>query len=146
MVKFTQHLLIDSLLPEIIAELLLVSFSRDVTKLKDLVDILEKENPRRYRRSDVYGYKIRKLLCACALGMKPSQKWNGSEEANGGYILVKETGEVLAYHIYNREAFELYLLNNTRLERASTKRHDYLSIYTENGEARINLNLQIRFC
>lgn len=138
-------ILIDSLLPEIIADLLLVSYSRDIFSLQELVDILEQENPRGYRRKDAYAYKVRKLLCACALGMKPSQTWDGSEEANGGYILVTKSGEVLAYHIYNREAFELYLLSNTVLERASTGRHEYMSLYEENGETRINLNLQIRF-
>lgn len=137
--------LIDSLLPEIVADLLLVSYTRDIFSLRDLVDILERENPRGYRRSSIYSYKIRKMLCACALGMKPSAVWDGREDANGGYIVVKESGEVLAYHIYNREAFELYLLNNTSLERASTARHDYLTLYESDGETRINLNLQIRF-
>ena len=66
-------------------------------------------------------------------------------EANGGYIIVKADGEILAYHIYNRNFFEQYLLDNTILERASTSRHDYMSLYEENGEMFIKLNLQIRF-
>lgn len=137
--------LIDSLLPEIIASLLKVSYSQGIMNMRELVNALEKENPCEYSRNDMYGYKIRKVLCACALGMKPAAEWDGSEEANGGYIIVKDTGEVLAYHIYNREAFELYLLNNTKLDRPSTGRYDYLSLYSEDGEVRMNLNLQIRF-
>lgn len=69
----------------------------------------------------------------------------GLDEANGGYIIVKADGEILAYHIYNRNFFEQYLLDNTILERASTSRHDYMSLYEENGEMFIKLNLQIRF-
>ena len=137
--------MIDSRLPEIIANMLEIYYSRDISSLSEIAAILARENPCGYRRAGVYEYKIRKFLCACALGMKPSEEWDGREEANGGYILVKGDGEVLAYHIYNREAFELYLLENTSLERGSTSRHDYMSLYEAEGETRINLNLQIRF-
>ena len=60
-------------------------------------------------------------------------------------MLVKADGEILAYHIYNRNFFEQYLLDNTILERASTSRHEYMSLYEENGERFIKLNLQVRF-
>ena len=58
-----------------------------------------------------------------------AKPWDGLDEANGGYIIVKADGEILAYHIYNRNFFEQYLLDNTILERASTSRHDYMSLY-----------------
>lgn len=63
----------------------------------------------------------------------------------GGYIIVKADGEILAYHIYNRNFFEQYLLDNTILERASTSRHEYMSLYEEEGEMFIKFNLQVRF-
>lgn len=47
--------------------------------------------------------------------------------------------------IYNRNFFEQYLLDNIILERASTSRCDYMSLYEEDGEMFIKLNLQIRF-
>ena len=55
--------------------------------------------------------------------MKPATIWNGIDEANGGYIIVTKQGDVLAYHIYNRNYFEKYLLNNTKYETASISRH-----------------------
>ena len=51
----------------------------------------------------------------------------------------------MAYHIYNRDFFEQYLLDNTILERASTSRHEYMSLYEEDGEMFIKMNLQVRF-
>ena len=76
--------------------------------------------------------------------MMPSKKWDGKDEANGGYVIVKQNGDVVAYHIYNRDAFETYLLNNTRLERASTSRHDFATIYEDgSGKKLINLNLHL---
>ncbi len=32
-------------------------------------------------------------------------KWTGDFEAKGGYIIVKDDGDVVCYHIYNRNAF-----------------------------------------
>ena len=93
----------------------------------------------------MYEYKFKKFLCSCALGMKPAKKWDGLDEANGGYIIVKADGEILAYHIYNRNFFEQYLLDNTIFERASTSKHDYMQLYEKDGEMFIKLNLQVRF-
>lgn len=77
--------------------------------------------------------------------MVPSKEWNGLDEANGGYIVVKEDGDIVGYYIYNRNAFEAYLLNSTKLEAASTTRHSYATIYKVEDRYFINLNLQIRF-
>ena len=50
-----------------------------------------------------------KFLSESALGMKPSYPWKGIIDATGGYIIVKENGDVLRYHILNRNEFEQYL-------------------------------------
>ena len=84
-------------------------------------------------------------LCAKALGMEPGSEWSGEDTANGGYIVAKANGEVVAYHLYNRDRFKQYLFENTKMERGSTARHGYASIYKENGKMYMNLNLQIRF-
>ena len=92
--------------------------------------------------------EIKKVLFAVALGLKPSLDRMGKDEANGGYIIVTSEGNVLAYHIYNRDSFETYLLKNTKLERGSTTKHNYAGIYSQednDNEYYINLNLQIRF-
>ena len=78
--------------------------------------------------------------------MMPSKKWDGQDEANGGYIIVKEQGELVTYHLYNRNSFENYLLNNTRLETGSTAKHKFGEIYKdEEDNMFIKLNLQVRF-
>lgn len=106
---------------------------------------IRRKDPVGYGESIICEYKVKKFLCACALGMKPAKAWDGVDEANGGYIVVKEDGEVLAYHIYNRNMFEGYLLNNTVLKRASTTKHNYMKLYEDNEETFIKLNLQVRF-
>lgn len=144
--NFSSNLmLIDSYMDNIIAEMLLAFYQNKATDCKGLVDMVEAKNPLGYPRRGFYEYKVKKFLCSVALGMMPSKEWDGHDEANGGYVIVKKDGDVLAYHLYNRGAFETYLLNNTKLERGSTSRHGFAFIYKEHDKYFINLNLQIRF-
>ena len=84
-------------------------------------------------------------MSAVALGMTAAREWNGREDADNGYIIVKTDGEVLAYHLFSRDAFETYLLNNTRFEKPSQDRHHFGKVYVEDSRKFLNLNLQIRF-
>ena len=137
--------MIDSLMDDIIAELLLLHYKIQKSDLTELVTLLEKNDPLGYNRDGIYRFKLKKLLAAIALGMMPGKEWDGRDESNGGYIIVREDGEVLTYLIYNRDSFETYLLNNTYLERASSTKHDYCRLYKIGNSMKINLNLQIRF-
>lgn len=138
-------IMVDSSMPEIIGNILLYYYDEDIKECSELVKLAGERDPLAYGDAMMYEYKFKKFLCSCALGMKPAKAWDGLDEANGGYIIVKADGEILAYHIYNRNFFEQYLLDNTILERASTSRHGYMNIYEDNGEMYIKLNLQVRF-
>ncbi len=141
-------ILIDSLLPNILAELVLAFYSSNSSKLSTLVELLETKNPQNFNISDhhkFYTYKMKKFLTEVAFGMMPSQVWTGTYDATGGYIVVKEDGDVLSYHIYNKNSFEDYLFYNTKLETASSSRHNFANIYKKNNDYCFKLNLQIRF-
>ena len=123
-------------------------FSLGITTVKDAISHLNATNPLKYDLSKghpIYSYKFKKLLTECALGMLPSKTWDGTADATGGYIIVREDGEVLCYHLFNRNEFENYLLNNTKFETGSTSRHEFGSIYKDNGKYYLKLNLQVRF-
>lgn len=140
--------LIDSLLPNILAEIIKQFFTSNLNTLKTLTDKISNNNPLAYDMQfshSFYEYKIKRFLTDVALGMMPSKVWSGIYEATGGYLIVKEDGEILCYHIYNRNQFEDYLFHNTKLETASSSRHDFGKIYSENGTIYFKLNLQIRF-
>ena len=138
-------MLIDSYMEDILASILLDYYQNKASDCRALIELIENKNPLGYPRMGYYKYKFKKFLCSIALGMMPAKEWNGHDETNGGYIVVKEDGDVLAYHLYNRDAFEEYLFSNTKFERGSTTRHGFASVYKENGKFYINLNLQIRF-
>lgn len=137
--------LIDTRMDAIISQMLFEYYKNGKVYCSEIATSIESRDPLGFNRDGIYRYKIKKLLCAIALGMMPGKKWNGQDEANGGYIIVKESGDVVAYHLYNRNLFETYLLNNTKLETPSSSRHKFGSLYKENGQMYFNLNLQVRF-
>lgn len=136
---------IDTKMPELLSYAVLYSYTDNVPNCETIIKLLVNRNPLNFQRTDYYEYKFKKLLCSAALGMMPSKPWTGKDEANGGYIIVCESGDVLAYHLYNRDSFESYLLSTTKFERASTSRHNFATIYKEGEKTFIKLNLQIRF-
>jgi len=141
--------LIDSDLPELLAEMLLLKYSTSGLSLfNETVKHLVKANPLNFDLSQghpFYEYKLKNFLTDSALGMTPATKWEGKYDATGGIIVVKQDGEIVCYHIYNRNEFQKYLLNNTRFEQASTSRYKFGTVYEENERFYIKLNLQIRF-
>lgn len=140
--------LIDGDLPKICGYMLKSYYSSGLNKVIDSLNSITEINPMNYNLSNghpFYSYKFKRLLSECALGMLPGTAWDGIADATGGYIIVREDGEVLCYHLFNHNEFENYLLQNTKFETASTSRHQFGSIYEENGKFYIKLNLQIRF-
>ena len=120
--------------------------SNHISSCEEVLDIITKRNPLGYPNPEnMYKYKFKKLLSAIALGMMPGSKWNGRDQANGGYIIVSHSGDVLAYHIYNRDFFEEYLFRNTKFESPGSGRHRYGDLYEQDGKIFMKLNLQIRF-
>jgi hypothetical protein len=141
-------ILIDSLLPQILSNIVLNFYSSSLSNAEDLVKLTEEENPLKFDTTDkhlFYSYKIKRFLTDIALGMMPSKVWTGEYDATGGYLIVKADGEILCYHIYNKNEFENYLLANTKLDTASSSRHGFGEIYEEIGQLYFKLNLQIRF-
>ncbi|MGN0047076.1 MAG: HpaII family restriction endonuclease [Eggerthellaceae bacterium] len=143
---FSDNLMyIDSRMDEILGHALLVHFRDNVKKVSNVANILEEDNPLDFNISGLYRYKIKKFLCAVALGFQPGREWDGRDEANGGYIIVTPQGNAVAFHAYNRDFFEDYLLDSTNFDRGSITRHNYAALYKSGQSVFMNLNMQIRF-
>lgn len=142
-------ILLDSLMPQIFAQLLLECYRTGNTDLKQVTNAVAQLNPLNYdttNNNPFYEFKTKQLLVAFALGMTPHTAWQGIYDANGGYLVVKEDGDILCYHFYDRNLFEDYLYSNTIFESPSTTRHKYAELFRNNdGQLYFKLNLQIRF-
>jgi type II restriction enzyme len=140
--------MIDVALPEITAKALLSFYKGSGSTILDACSSLphDEELKKKYDLSQGdFEYKIKAFLRAVALGMVPNKEWNGLSAAHGGYLIVKENGDVVCYHLSNMDAFQEYLFRNTKFDTASTRRHRFGKIYEKDGNLFINLNLQIRF-
>ena len=120
----TQNLrTIDGELPIILANALLLKYTKSISSWAQIIEELNAQNPLGYRIADnspVYEVKIARFLQDAAMGMTPETPWSGFYDADGGQIVVKKDGDIVCYHIYELNRFRQYLLNATRIEQPST--------------------------
>ena len=133
---------LDMQFPKHLSKVLLESYLTGTNSFADAVNLaFPEENP----LSKQPVFKMKEFLGAVAMGLRPSVTWDGDTTRFSGIIVVKASGELLFYYLSSRKNFEEYLYKSVAFEKASTSRHRYGSIYREDGEDFIALNLQIRF-
>ncbi|MBR2518609.1 MAG: HpaII family restriction endonuclease [Selenomonadaceae bacterium] len=144
--------LIESRFDEILAEMLKLYYGKGISNCIEIVTRLENDDPLKFGNPTIYGHKLKEFLCAAALALKPKQPWDGTYEANGGYIIINKKNEVIAHPLNDIDEFKAYLLRNTRLDTPKTGRYNFGNVYrneVDGGggayEYFIDLNLQIRF-
>jgi hypothetical protein len=143
---------VDTNFHKVLAECLLAYYGHKGidNRLRSVMDCVIEKNPCGIydcMKAGWYEYVMKKFLIVYALGMTANKPWNFKYDANGGYIVVKEDGEVVCYHFYDRYQLEYYLYDNTAFDTPSTSRHDFYRVWrdSDNGDAYLKLNPQIRF-
>ncbi len=152
---FEQNLkMIDTAFPRILAETLKYSYAsgelglEEAVKcpelLDELVQVLALPRPMVER---LVRHNVKELLRQSALGMNPGRQWDGQVEAHGGWIVVKEDGAIVCFHLVNDDDFRNYLLANTKFDTPSMSRQKAGYLYRQEGDAkaRLRLSLQVRF-
>lgn len=134
--------LIDSNLDKFLAKMLYISYVENTKDIQELISIISTDE----NDINFYKKKISDFANAVTFGMRAGEKWNGTNEVNGGIILVTKTGEVyLLDLIYFKNIVDKYLIDNIKLDSPSSTRYRMFDIYKENGKYFFKLNLQIRF-
>ena len=141
-------MLVDSMLPQIVSNLLVLSYSEDTRILSSLTDKLSEINPLGFpmkTNKKQYEAKVRRFVTDIALGMVPSAPWEAAHQAYG-MLVVNTKGEIDCYHIIYRKSLEDYLYENLKFETASASRYGFGKIETgSDGCQYFTLNLQLRF-
>ncbi len=133
-------------MPEIFAEMVKFYYQGKANTIPELTDLVSKAEITSTLDNKVYcSHNVKEMLTNIALGMVPNTLWTGDIDATGGFIIVKEDGDVVCYHIYNRNEFKNYIFAATRFDTPSQSKHGFGSIYEENGTQWLKLNVQIRF-
>ena len=118
------------------------------SRIIDLLEILKAENPLEVQFPDTfYEMKIRQFLFASFCGLTASERWNGKQKVNGGYLEVQPDGEILYQKAISDEKFTDYLIKTTKIDGPSRDKYNYGYIYfdSEYNKYCIDLNFQIRF-
>lgn len=133
-------------MPELLAEMIKYYYQGKANAIPELTDMVSSSGIVSTKDNKVYcAHNVKEMLTNIALGMVPNTLWTGDYEATGGFIIAKEDGDVVCYHIYNRNEFKNYIYAATRFDTPSQTKHGFGKIYEENGEQWLKLNTQIRF-
>jgi len=134
--------LIDSNLPSYIANLLVETTQHTNNHFSNIAELVY---PPANAGKQAILLKLKQYLGYVMLGMTPTTPWSGQPNDFGGLILVKQSGDVLFYYLYNMADFQNFLYLNLKFEYGSRARHNFGTPYQEAGKTYINLNLQLRF-
>lgn len=151
--------MIDSFGPEIIGALLIERFrlTNASTRINKIIAELAKDEiackhpaitklgHKPEERINKLNFKLKNILLGFTTGATAGTKWDGIDQANGGFIIVTRDGQVVCLELFTRNAIGQYLLNNTYFENPSQRRHGHGFIYREDDKAYIDLQLQVRF-
>lgn len=133
-------------MPAVFAEMIKYYYQGKSHSISELTDMVAETSVVSTLDNKVFlRHKSKEMLTNIALGMVPNTMWTGDYEATGGYIIVKDDGDVVCYHIYNHNAFKNYMYANTRFDTPSKSKHGFGSIYEVDGQQYLKLNVQIRF-
>lgn len=152
---FEQNLkMIDTAFPVMLASVLVHAYAEGETNFERLLgseslsaELASQLGLPRSVVVKVLRHKLKDLLRQSALGMNPGTEWDGEVEAHGGWIVVKETGDVVCFHTVNDDDFREYLFRSCKVETPSMRRQKAGYAYTDDngGRPRLRLSLQIRF-
>jgi len=139
----------DSLMPNIVGHLLISYYKERISSLTKIVNSIHKvgdlNKEIKYGEKNLLEIKIKRLLIDILLGFFAGKKWDGNYLANGT-IVMKKSGDCVAFHITDSKSLKDFLYENIRLDTPSTTRHRFGKIYKEkNGKLYFKLNLQLRF-
>jgi len=134
--------LVDSHLPEYMAQCLFETTQHSNNRFDRIAETVF---PPTSRENKAILLKLKQYLGYVMLGMTPTKEWSGQPGDFGGMIIVKKSGDVLFYYLYNMEDFQEFLFRNLKFEYGSRARHKFGKPYGESGKTFIKLNLQLRF-
>lgn len=122
-----------------------VLLDREHNGVKEICESIAKDDPLGYGNRELYEKVVKDFLFASFSGMTAGTKWDGTEQVNGGYIVVLDDGEVLCYHANDREEFRDYLFKQTFIEYVSCKKYAWGYVYKDGGDWMLPLNASVRF-
>ncbi len=133
--------MVDSNMPEYLANALLFSYQKNDKDLKNVFI-----NSNNFSDEKMAINKLGDLISAISFGFFPGEKWDGKNTVTGGLLIVNENGDVCVIDlVYYKEEVINFLINESKLDSPSSTRYHMLELEEVKGEIFFTLNLQIRY-
>ncbi len=133
--------MVDSNMPEYLANALLFSYQKNDKDLKNVFI-----NSNNFSDEKMAIKKLGDLISAISFGFFPGEKWDGKNTVTGGLLIVNENGDVCVIDlVYYKEEVINFLINESKLDSPSSTRYHMLELEEVKGEIFFTLNLQIRY-
>lgn len=141
--------LINPYLPDVIQRILWNHFMEKQSEIdiEAVVQRIINENPCKLSLPEIkYPYMIKMFLYSSYCGMTASTLWDGKSTVKGGYITIKDTGEIVANYALESESFKNFLYTHCYLDFPSTDNGHgaYGEVYKEREDYYFKFNFQIR--
>ena len=94
---------------------------------------------------DHYKRRIQDFLTESFLGMTSSKAWKSLLNKRKGIIIVEKDRSLSCYHGFLKNDFRDYLVQNTKFDTPSAKRHKFARITRRGNDLFLKLNFQIRW-
>ena len=124
-------LMVDCCMPQILADMTVEAHFNGVMNLRDHIVILNEKDRFGIHPSGDYPFykkKVQDMLEA----MTVAGSWDGTD------------GTPVCHHVFDRNDFREFLLDNMRFEYPSDEKHPSMDIIADEGKYYLNLNVQIR--
>ncbi|MFA6872856.1 MAG: HpaII family restriction endonuclease [Bacteroidaceae bacterium] len=140
--------MIDLHLPRLLAEMLRTMHLEGINRVSELIQRMNEINPLKVKTEFIekhhfYEHKLKQLLIASALGMRPAKIYTGEDSAIGALILLKNDATLVYYPASDRNAFGEFLYKNSRFEVTPIEKDKYGTLERENYVYYFKLNLKI---
>jgi hypothetical protein len=101
---FQQNLtLLDMQFPNYLGNVLLHSYLREEKSFSKVVNSIF---PSEQASSRQPIFKLKEFLGAVAMGLRPATVWDGDTTKFSGLLVVKASGEIVFYYLYNRKTLK----------------------------------------
>ncbi len=140
--------MVDEVCPVLFLEIARQYARGEVPRFSFLVDALMRNAKivRRYKLTKpLVVDKICRLLAAAALGMTPGTLWDGTHAANGGMLILDNSGRVCLLDFADRDHLHRFLLSSTKLDCPSPNRLPSGTMVRIGEQVMMDFNFQIRW-
>jgi DNA (cytosine-5)-methyltransferase 1 len=141
--------IIDSCMPKILGDMLLIFYEKRIYKISDVVDYLVDSTDilqtLKINNKQVLENKVKDFLVGILFGIFPGKNWDGNYESKGA-IIVKKEGSLVSFHVTEIEELQNFLYKSIKFDTPSSTRHKFGTIIQKkNNKHLFKLNLQLRF-